>query len=372
MRGNIGIRIRNPTISNATRRTLVAFSTSSGFGDGGRGRGRGGSLPGSGPFNFNERAPGQPNSSEPKSDKTESPIPPGSAHGHGRGKPMPPPGLPSFSPFLSSINQPPAGRGRGTGPQPPNDLRSPAGRGRATVPQPPNDLGPPDSGPIKPILFKREDNASPTTRDGFPIDVEHVNKLPGGILEVLSGLGRGKPMKQPDQETRVTEENRHLRARPAPGAAASDTLPGRQAIPSRDDAVRNARKFLSQGEDDGSGTGRGRGFRERGGLGRGRGRGRGRGIGRGGLRGRDADERLGQLKDAEDSYATGLYVGDDADGEKFAKRFGPEIMNQLTEGFEEMAGRVLPSPLEDEFLDALDINYAVSGFYRHLYLFIEK
>ena len=35
-------------------------------------------------------------------------------------------------------------------------------------------------------------------------------------------------------------------------------------------------------------------------------------------------------------------------------------MNQLTEGFEEMTSRVLPSPLEDEFLDALDINYAVS------------
>ncbi|BAT87732.1 hypothetical protein VIGAN_05112700 [Vigna angularis var. angularis] len=57
MRGNIGIRIPNNTISNATRRTLVAFSTSSGFGDGGRGRGRGGSVPGSGPFKFNERAP---------------------------------------------------------------------------------------------------------------------------------------------------------------------------------------------------------------------------------------------------------------------------------------------------------------------------
>ncbi|KAK7333176.1 hypothetical protein VNO80_29941 [Phaseolus coccineus] len=357
MRGNIGIRI-----PNGTRRTVVAFSTSSGFGDGGRGRGRGrgGSLPGSGPFNFNERAPGKLNSSEPKSDTAESHIPPGSAHGHGRAKPMPPSGLPLPS-FLSSINQPPAGRGRATTvPQPQNDFQPPADRGRATVPEPlnafqPNDLGPP--GPKKPIFFRREHNVSSTVTDGFPIDVEHVNKLPGTIHEVLSGLGRGKPMKQPDPETRVTEENRHLRPPRAPGAAASDTLPERQPMPRRDDAVRNARRFLSQGEDDGSGTGRGRGFRERGGLGRGRGR--GRGIGRGGFRGRDIDERLGRFMDAEDSGAAGLYVGDDADGERLAKKLGPDIMNQLTEGFEEVAGRVLPSPLEDEYLDALDINYAI-------------
>jgi len=189
---------------------------------------------------------------------------------------------------------------------------------------------------------------------------------------VLSGLGRGKPMKQPDPETQVKEENRHLRAPQARGAAASDTLPERQPIASRGDAVRNARKFLSQGEDDGSGTGRGRGFRERGGLGRGRGRGRGRGIGRGGFRGRDTDERPRRFMDEEDSEDTWPHLGDDADGEKLAKKLGPEIMNQLTEGFEEMAGRVLPSPLEDEYLDALDINCAVSGFYRHLYLFVEK
>ncbi|KAL9320093.1 hypothetical protein ACSQ67_011932 [Phaseolus vulgaris] len=330
MRGNIGIRISNHTISNATRRTVVAFSTSSGFGDGGRGRGRGGSLPGSGLFNFNERAPGKLNSSEPKSDTAESPIPPGSAHGHGRGKPMPPSGLP-FPSFLSSINQPPAGRGRATTvPQPQNDFQPPPGRGRATVPEPlnafePNDLRSP--GIKKPIFFRREDSVSPTVTD--------------------------------EPETRVTEENRHLRPPRAPGAAASDTLPERQPMPRRDDAVRNARKFLSQGEDDGSGTGRGRGFRGRGGLGRGRGRGRGRGIGRGGFRGRDTDERLGRFMDADDSDAAGLYVGDDADGERLAKKFGPEIMNLLTEGFEEVAGRVLPSPLEDEYLDALDINYAI-------------
>lgn len=62
-----------------------------------------------------------------------------------------------------------------------------------------------------------------------------------------------------------------------------------------------------------------------------------------------------------DDFATGLYKGEDAGGEKLARKIGPEIMNQLTEGFEEMTSRILPLALEDEFLDALDINYAVSS-----------
>lgn len=82
MRGTIGRKIPNPDFSNATRKMLVPFSISSGFGGGGRGHGRGGSLPGSGLFNINERAPVKPNSSESKSDTTEPPIPPGSGHGH--------------------------------------------------------------------------------------------------------------------------------------------------------------------------------------------------------------------------------------------------------------------------------------------------
>ncbi|KAK7295469.1 hypothetical protein RJT34_18378 [Clitoria ternatea] len=363
MRGSIGIRFQNPNISNATRKTLVPFSTSSGFGGGGRGRGRG-SPAGPGLFNIGERAPGKPNSSESKPDMTEPPIPHGSGRGHGRGKPMPPPsGLPSFSSFISSINQPPAGRGRATG---------------AVASQPEHDLQPPDSGPRKPIFFKREEGISPTASDEFsppkkPIfpredvvsptvrsgDRGHDSRLPGSILGVLSGLGRGKPMKQADPEIQVTEENRHVRTQRSPSAATSGTMPERQPIPSRDEAVNNARKILSRGEDVGSDTGRGRGFRERGGLGRGRGRGRGRGMGRGGFRERDGEDRMGRHLANEDNYTTGLYVGDDADGEKLAKKYGPEIMNQLTEGFEEMAERVLPSPLQDEYLNAFDVNCAI-------------
>ncbi|KAJ1420849.1 hypothetical protein SESBI_13996 [Sesbania bispinosa] len=267
---------------------------------------------------------GKPNSSESKSDTTETPIPPGAGRGHGRGKPNPPPsGFPSFSSFMSSIKQPPAGCGRATG--------------LGALP-PEHDLQPPDSGSKKPIFFKREDVvsltatddlshlkkpfhprredvASPTARSS---DHENDNQLPGSILGVLSGLGRGKPMKQADPETPVTEKNRHIRTLQAPGATASSET---------------ARETF--------------------------GRGRGRGVGRGGFSARDIDERIARIPDAEDSNAAGLYVGDDAHGERLAKKFGPEIMNQLTEGFEEMANRVLPSPLEDEYLEALDINCAI-------------
>ncbi|KAJ1382322.1 hypothetical protein SESBI_44326 [Sesbania bispinosa] len=118
-------------------------------------------------------------------------------------------------------------------------------------------------------------------------------------------------MKQADPETPVTEKNRHIRAPQAPGAtAASETVPERRSVLSRDDAVKNARRILSQ----------------------------------------------------EDSNAAGLSVGDDAHGERLTKKFGLEIMNQLTEEFEEMASRVLPSPLEDEYLEALDVNCAVSVY----------
>ncbi|KAG4381378.1 hypothetical protein AAZX31_15G129900 [Glycine max] len=112
---------------------------------------------------------------------------------------------------------------------------------------------------------------------------------------------------------------------------------------------------LFNGKDDGSDTGRERENRGRGGFDRGRGRGRGSEKGKGKVREKDVDEKVMDT----DDFATGLYKGEDADGEKLARKIGPEIMNQLTEGFEEMTSRILPLALEDEFLDALDINYAI-------------
>jgi hypothetical protein len=123
----------------------------------------------------------------------------------------------------------------------------------------------------------------------------------------------------------------------------------------REEAVKNAVEMLSRGgggEGDGEesiGGGRGgRGFRGRGGPGRSRGRGMYRGRGRG-------------RESRDDGYGAGLYLGDNADGEKLAKTLGVETMNQLVEGFEEMSGAVLPSPSEDALLDAMDVNYSVSN-----------
>ncbi|PNX96686.1 hydroxyproline-rich glycoprotein family protein [Trifolium pratense] len=372
MRGTIGIRLQNSNISNATRKTLVPFSTSSGFGGGGGdgrggGRGRGGSFSGPPQFNFSEKpAPGNPNSNESKSDSTDSPIPPGGAgRGHGRGGTVPPPtGFPSFSSFMSSIQQPSIGRGRGFGPLPPqfeNDRQQQQQQQQQNQQQP-------DNGPKKPVFFRREDNVSQTTRndvsppkkpvftrteDVKPIDLSGESEsdkrfsmnVPSGVL---FGSGRGKTAEKVDIEAPpVNVENRHIRARRTPGDddATSENVPRRRVI--NDD-----------GDGSGSGRGIGRESRGRGMYARGRG-GRGRGgRGRGGYRG-GPDDRTGRVQDTSHSYADGLFLGDNADGEKFAKRVGPELMNQVAEGVEEIFDRVLPSPLEDELLDAHDINFAI-------------
>ena len=71
-----------------------------------------------------------------------------------------------------------------------------------------------------------------------------------------------------------------------------------------------------------------------------------RGPGRGGV-------WSGPYQDRDEGEETTLYLGDDADGEKLAKRLGTETMSKLAEGFEEMGDWVLPSLLEDAYLDAL-------------------
>ncbi|WJX89808.1 hypothetical protein P8452_71776 [Trifolium repens] len=366
MRGTIGIRLPNSNISNATRKTLVPFSTSSGFGGGGGdgrggGRGRGGSFSVPPQFNFTEKpAPGNPNSNESKLDSTDSPIPPGGAgRGHGRGGTVPPPtGFPSFSSFMSSIQQPSIGRGRGFGPLPSqfeNDRQQ-------------QQQQQPDSVPRKPVFFRREDNVSRTAKDDVspprkpvfirtedvkPIDLSGdnesdkrftMNVQPG----VVFGTGRGKTAEKVDREAPpVNVENRHIRARRTPGddGSTSENVPRRQFV--KDD-----------GDGSGRGSGSGREPRGRGMFVRGRG-GRGRsGRGRGGFRG-GPDDRTGRVQDTSHSYADGLFLGDNADGEKLAKKIGPEIMNQLTEAFEEIVSRVLPSPLEDEYVEAFDINCAI-------------
>lgn len=166
--------------------------------------------------------------------------------------------------------------------------------------------------------------------------------LPESLLNVLSGAGRGKPMKAApvSQSEKPKEENRHLRKQlPA-------QLPGKGSTGehlSNEEKVKKAVGILSRGDPE---AGRGAAAVRGGGGERGRGRGRGRG-------------RERSTNESEEEEASGLYLGDPADEEKMAQKLGPEIMSQLAEGFEEMKSRVLPSPYDEALLDALDTNLRV-------------
>ncbi|KAK4339553.1 hypothetical protein RND71_041015 [Anisodus tanguticus] len=306
-----------------------AFSTFSGGGGGGRGRGRGTDSPN---FGFS------PGKSEPDDSKPES-APPGIGHGRGRSKPFPSsPIIPSFS----FIDNPNAGRGRG---------------GIGSFSPPPQQ---PPTPPRKPIFFtKVEETADSNTNSSDAPKHREDPNLPSSIISVLSGAGRGKPMNTPSHVSeKPKEENRHLRVRQQkaaaePGERASS--PPTQRL-SREDAVKKAVGILSRSDDGGGGRGMGGGggFRGRGGgpgavRGRG-GRGRGRGRGRGYRR--DEGNEDGSLE-------SGFYLGDDADGEKLAQKLGPESMNTLAEGFEEMSARVLPSPMDDAYVEALHTNMMI-------------
>jgi len=381
MRGTIGVRLQNSTISNATRQTLVPFSTSSGFGGGGDGRGGGRGRGGSGTvtFNFGEKAaPGNPNPNpnpnpnvnESKPDATDSPIPPGAGRGHGRGVTVPPStGIPAFSSFMSSIQQPGTGRGRGRGrgfdllpPQFENDFvpKKPVFiRSEDNVSQ----IGANDYSPPKKPVFTRSEDVRPVEPIDLSGDNESDNRFVMTVPKVLpgGGRGRGKPLEEAAQEApQAPVVNRHIRVRQTPADAASDNVTRRQPM---------NRSVRDDGDGSGSGRGRGRGrgrdvyAHGRGGRGRG-GRG-GRGDGRGGFK-RYGDDRTSH-QDIARSNADGLYVGDNADGEKLAKKLGPEIMDQITEAYEEIIERVLPSPLQDEYVEAMDINCAVSD-QRHISL----
>lgn len=115
----------------------------------------------------------------------------------------------------------------------------------------------------------------------------------------------------------------------------------------------------TSGRGDGGGRSGGRG-----GRGRGRGFRGGRGRGSFGGRGffRDRAERGQFQKDSDSGHGAGLYLGDNADGEKLANRIGAENMNKLVEAFEEMSERVLPSPAHDIYLDAFHTNLLVRHF----------
>ncbi|KAK6919868.1 hypothetical protein RJ641_015772 [Dillenia turbinata] len=340
MRGGLGKFTATSSSSNPIRQTLALSSSSSAFstfsgggGGGGRGRGRGGSGPSK--FGFAIGAPRE-------TDSNESNEASQSGFGHGRGKPLPSsPILPSFSSFMPSAT-------------------TSIGRGHITRPSQESQ----DPAPKKPIFFARDDAPDNEGDDGGLRGRESAPSLPPSLISVLRGAGRGQTVRPTTSDEATKEENRHLRRREKGRAGLQEedlTRPSRGTL-SREEAVKKAVGILSRGGGDrmeggGGGGGRGgRGLRGRGRGGRGErgvgwrergGRGRGRG------RGRDAEN------EEEDEDEGGLFVGDEASGERVAQKLGPETMDKLVEGFEEMSSRVLPSPLDDAYLDALHTNYLI-------------
>ncbi|CAN6689113.1 unnamed protein product [Malus baccata var. baccata] len=376
----IGRKLTNPSNLSISKVTLIPFSTSSNSG-GGRGRGRGGPSP---PRQFDfvapNRVPGQSDSNEPKSDPPAS-VP---GIGHGRGKPLASSQPPSsFSSFVSSIKPDSAAcRVQPDQVQPGPQARDPVA----------SDAGP--SKPAAPIFFRREDGSDPPLPGGGrgkPMSQPSPGQVqPGpqardsvasdagpskpatpfffrredGLDPPLPGGGRGKPMSQPSPELLVKEvnrhfvapksqiekENRHIQARPDQDPAHNRPAP-RGPKMTREEAVAKALGILQRDDVEGGGGGGG----DRGG-GRGRGM-RGRRGGRG--RGRGDFRRSDKGKDLDEGKGSGLYLGDNADGEKLAKQLGLENMNKLVEGFEEVSSEVLPSPLDEAFVDAMHTNYMI-------------
>ncbi|XP_044495774.1 uncharacterized protein LOC123218385 [Mangifera indica] len=320
--------MRATRFTSLTKNTRFSLQSSSSYCSGGAGRGRGrgrsGIVSGSSPFDHfsPKKIIGQP-TTESKPESTPS-------QNSGQSPPVPPLSteLPSFSSFLSSVKSGGAGRGRGhvnPGTEPSQTTNSP-----------------------KPSrLNTRSEFSSESTQPTEP-------NLPSSVLSVFSGAGRGKPGVQPSPPPpKVEEENRHIRARTDRDSAQSEPEPARPKL-NREEAVKQALRVLSQG-GGGEREGRERISTAEAWPGRGRGKGRGRGRGRGRRR---RGERVftREMEDKDEGFAAGLYLGDNADGEKLAEKIGVENMNNLVEGFEEMSGRVLPSPLDDAYLDAFHTN----------------
>ncbi|KAF3516383.1 hypothetical protein DY000_02059566 [Brassica cretica] len=352
MRGAIGRRLSNPSngfsLASIVKHApfLVQptshFSSSSSDGGAGRGRGRGGSgspAAGAGQFGFNrepEKA-NEPVGQARGSSESQSQSPGG--YGHGRGRPIQSdPISPPFSSFVKPDSHS-VGRGRGSlGSDPVSPFS----------PQPPRHPAPPQPQQTRfePHQQPRFEPAKDGVQGSPPFAKLEATKdatsppppgAPNNISNALgSGAGRGKP------DTRHIQRSPQRQKRVQPP---KDTTPRPQLSP--EEAGRRARSQLSRGEAEG---GSGGGVRGRGG-----GRGRGRGArGRGGEGWRD-DKK----EEEAEQEALSVFVGDNADGEKFAKKMGDEIMAQLAEGYEDICERALPSTAHDALVDAYDTNLMI-------------
>ncbi|CAN8288082.1 unnamed protein product [Cochlearia groenlandica] len=413
MRGVIGRRLSSPnngfSFISITKQTpflikpTSRFSSSSSDGGAGRGRGRGdGGFPNQ--FGINRESENKGNEDVGGQGRGSSESQSHGGYGHGRGRPIQ--SDPAFSSFVKPDSSSSLGRGRGGGggsdpvspfapPQqqsqpPPQQPRYQSQQPRFQPQQPryqpqqqrsefanggsqgnlssqltredqtqsqPHSPPPPET-----PLYAKEATLPPESKPGqtsppnnaLGSEFSHTNQR----IVPESGAGRGTLPPVDSTQTRH-HENRHIRP-PQPlqqqrsqpqrkqyAQPPKDETPRPQL--SREEAGRRARSELSRGEAEGSGV-RGRG----GGGGRGRGaRGRG-GRGRGGEGWRD-DKK----EEEAEQEAISVFVGDSADGEKFAKSIGPELMKNLAEGFEDVCERALPSTSHDALVDAYDTNLMI-------------
>ncbi|KAL1203791.1 hypothetical protein V5N11_027665 [Cardamine amara subsp. amara] len=390
MRGVIGRRFSNPngfTIASIVKQTPFLIQSTSHFSSSsgrGRGRGSGGDegfpAVGRGQFGFN-REPEKAN--EPVVPRLDSSEPSSvGGYGHGRGRPIQSGSIsPAFNSFVKSDSST-IGRGRGSvgsdsvspfSPEPPRQPPPPPQQPRfqpqqqqsQPQQQPRPQSQPNDESQGSPVFTKLQEMKdatsspsppppSPEFKSGQAAPPDNIFNALGSEFSQPSGAGRGKPLVE---SAPIQEENRHIR-RPQPAfpqqqqqqqklaQTPRDETPRPQL--SREEAGRRARSELSRGEAEGSGV-RGRG----GGRGRGRGA-RGRGRGRGGDGWRD-DKK----EEEGEQEAMTVFVGDSADGEKFANVMGPELMKTLAEGFEEVCDKALPSTTQDAYVDAYDTNLMI-------------
>ncbi|KAK8520484.1 hypothetical protein V6N13_031069 [Hibiscus sabdariffa] len=364
MRGTIGRTLSNPNIqylASLTKRTPLLLQSSPFSSGDGRGRGRGG---GNSPFGGFTSAIGKSDSEDKRRDSNESPSvglgqgrgggnspfggftsaieksnsedkrrdssespPVGLGHGRGRGTPLSSePKLPSFS---SHVSQNGSGRGRGT-----------------------NEPVPPPRQPKVPIFIMKQDEIEADSSANQTIESIHSSEptLSSRILsaESLFGAGQGKPTKQPEPVSQMKEKNRHIRTKH------EQQQPPPSPPVSKEEAVKKAMDILSrrrEGDERGDMSmngGRGSG---RGGRGRGRGAQRGRGRGQEGYT-KTEEEAVKEIGDD-------LYLGDNGSGEKLAETIGAENMARLVEGFEDFSSRVLPSPHDDAYLEAMHTNFMI-------------
>ncbi|KAH9308136.1 hypothetical protein KI387_036047, partial [Taxus chinensis] len=169
--------------------------------------------------------------------------------------------------------------------------------------------------------------------------------------------GRGRPGRQTGsvESPPVGEENRHARAprRAMPGMPRQaprrpGTLPSTVQKLTGEDAVKQALDILKKRAEETGIT-----------AGPGDGRGRGRGVTRGrGSRGRGLQRRGGD-RNAGGIDADGVFMGDDADGERFVKKIGEDKWKEIEEAINNVSTDILPDPLEDAYIDALNTNLSL-------------